>query len=134
MRSSAVRLLLSYPLLSIALSGCVPGDDEALVVTGDSTLVTTEVSPRLVPSDSAYPLNDGLPASRDEPSPAEVPEPVEPANGCDPNYEPCVPIDSDVDCAGGRGNGPSYVRGPVRVVGRDVYQLDRDGDGVGCDR
>lgn len=52
---------------------------------------------------------------------------------CDPNYDPCVPIDSDVDCAGGRGNGPSYTSGPVRVIGTDVYGLDRDGDGIGCD-
>jgi resuscitation-promoting factor RpfB len=59
----------------------------------------------------------------------------EPAGGdCDPNYSgACVPIDSDVDCAGGSGNGPSYVDGPVRVVGDDIYGLDRDGDGIGCD-
>jgi hypothetical protein len=25
---------------------------------------------------------------------------------CDPNYSGCVPIASDVDCAGGRGNAP----------------------------
>ncbi|HEV7589641.1 MAG TPA: hypothetical protein VGO40_16115 [Longimicrobium sp.] len=60
---------------------------------------------------------------------------VPPPNGqCDPNYTPCVPIASDVDCAAGRGNGPSYVRGPVKVVGTDVYGLDHDGDGTGCDR
>jgi hypothetical protein len=54
--------------------------------------------------------------------------------GCDPNYSgACVPIASDVDCAGGSGNGPAYVRGPVTVVGSDIYDLDRDGDGVGCD-
>ncbi|MGW4292634.1 G5 domain-containing protein [Micromonospora chersina] len=53
---------------------------------------------------------------------------------CDPNYSgACVPIASDVDCAGGSGNGPAYVDGPVYVVGRDIYDLDRDGDGVGCD-
>lgn len=52
---------------------------------------------------------------------------------CDPNYEPCVPVASDVDCAGGSGNGPAYVRGPVRVVGRDIYGLDRDNDGIGCE-
>ncbi|WP_396454870.1 G5 domain-containing protein [Actinomadura sp.] len=56
------------------------------------------------------------------------------ASNCDPNYSgACVPIASDVDCAGGSGNGPRYVRGPVRVVGNDIYDLDRDGDGVGCD-
>lgn len=52
---------------------------------------------------------------------------------CDPNYRPCVPIASDVDCAGGSGNGPAYVDGPVYVIGDDIYDLDRDGDGVGCD-
>jgi resuscitation-promoting factor RpfB len=54
-------------------------------------------------------------------------------NGCDPNYTPCVPIASDVDCAGGSGNGPAYVEGPIHVIGSDPYDLDRDGDGVACD-
>ncbi|MEH6740792.1 MAG: hypothetical protein V7695_19935 [Sulfitobacter sp.] len=55
---------------------------------------------------------------------------------CDPNYQnpPCVPIASDVDCAGGRGNGPAYVAGPVNVIGTDIYGLDRDKDGIGCER
>jgi resuscitation-promoting factor RpfB len=53
---------------------------------------------------------------------------------CDPNYTgACVPIASDVDCAGGSGNGPAYVQGPVQVVGTDIYGLDRDGDGIGCE-
>lgn len=53
---------------------------------------------------------------------------------CDPNYSgACVPIAGDVDCAGGSGDGPGYVSGPVRVVGDDIYDLDRDGDGVACD-
>ncbi|MGC5053516.1 G5 domain-containing protein [Micromonospora sp. DT48] len=57
------------------------------------------------------------------------------ARQCDPNYAgACVPIASDVDCAGGSGNGPAYVSGPVRVIGSDIYDLDRDGDGIGCDR
>jgi hypothetical protein len=64
------------------------------------------------------------------------PEPVAtapPKPNCDPNYAgACVPVASDVDCAGGSGNGPAYVQGPVRVVGTDVYDLDRDGDGIGC--
>jgi hypothetical protein len=56
------------------------------------------------------------------------------ASGCDPNYSGgCVPIADDVDCAGGSGNGPAYVNGPVRVVGSDIYDLDRDGDGIACD-
>lgn len=52
---------------------------------------------------------------------------------CDQNYTGnCVPIASDVDCAGGKGNGPAYVSGPVYVVGSDIYGPDRNKDGVGC--
>jgi Excalibur calcium-binding domain len=55
-------------------------------------------------------------------------------SGCHPSYEgKCVPIASDVDCAGGRGKGPVYVEGPVIVVGPDEYELDRDGDGIACE-
>ena len=54
--------------------------------------------------------------------------------GCDPNYVgACVPADaSDVDCAGGSGDGPEYV-GSVQVVGSDPYGLDADGDGYACE-
>ncbi|WP_080575325.1 G5 domain-containing protein [Microbacterium testaceum] len=66
----------------------------------------------------------------DVPPPAAEP-PV--SEGCHPSYaDACVPIDSDVDCAGGSGNGPSYFDGVARVVGPDEYDLDRDGDGWAC--
>ncbi|TDW18938.1 G5 domain-containing protein [Kribbella kalugense] len=55
------------------------------------------------------------------------------SSGCDPNYSGCVPIASDVDCSGGSGNGPEYVDGPVDVIGSDIYRLDADHDGVGCE-
>lgn len=65
---------------------------------------------------------------------AAAPVPQQPGSSCDPNYSgPCVPIASDVDCAGGSGNGPAYVSGPVTVVGNDIYGLDRDGNGTGCE-
>jgi len=68
------------------------------------------------------------------PAPRTPAPPPTTGGGCNPNYTPCVPNDPvDVDCAGGSGDGPSYVRGPVRVTGTDVYDLDRDGDGTGCD-
>jgi hypothetical protein len=74
---------------------------------------------------------------RPKPKPKPQPEPRSTSpttSNCDPNYAgACVPIASDVDCAGGSGNGPEYVQGPVRVVGTDIYDLDRDGDGIGCD-
>jgi hypothetical protein len=65
--------------------------------------------------------------------PSFAPVPQAPGS-CDSNYSgACVPIASDVDCAGGSGNGPAYVSGPVTVVGNDIYGLDRDGDGTACD-
>ncbi|NKY51452.1 hypothetical protein [Nocardia vermiculata] len=57
---------------------------------------------------------------------------AQPAPGCHASYDPCVPITSDVDCAGGSGNGPEYT-GRVRVIGPDEYGLDRDGNGIGCE-
>lgn len=52
---------------------------------------------------------------------------------CDKNYSGCVPVASDVDCAGGSGNGPAYVAGPINVIGNDIYGLDRDNDGIACE-
>jgi hypothetical protein len=64
--------------------------------------------------------------------PTVAPPPQPAAGGCHPSYDPCVPFASDVDCAGGSGNGPAYT-GQVRVIGPDVYGLDSDGDGIGCE-
>ena len=52
---------------------------------------------------------------------------------CDSNYSGCVPIASDVDSAGGPGNGPEYVKGPIKVIGKDIYGLDRDRNGIACE-
>jgi hypothetical protein len=51
-------------------------------------------------------------------------------SGCDPNYQGCIPVfPPDLDC----GEIRSLGLAPVRVTGKDVHGLDRDGDGVGCD-
>ncbi len=57
------------------------------------------------------------------------------ATSCDPNYEGACLQDGigDYDCAGGSGNGPNYVTGPIYVIGADPFGLDRDGDGVACE-
>jgi hypothetical protein len=54
-------------------------------------------------------------------------------SNCTPGYSPCITEGSDVDCAGGSGNGPRFVQGPVTVTGSDPYGLDADGDGIGCE-
>lgn len=47
------------------------------------------------------------------------------APSCSPNYTGCLPVTFDLDCAD--------VWGSVGVVGVDVYGLDADFDGVGCE-
>lgn len=54
-------------------------------------------------------------------------------SSCHPSYSGCLKKSaSDYDCSGGSGNGPYYT-GRVYVIGPDVFGLDRDGDGVGCE-
>lgn len=56
-----------------------------------------------------------------------------PVQNCHPSYSGCLnPNASDYDCAGGSGNGPYYT-GMVQVYGYDEFDLDRDGDGLGCE-
>ena len=53
------------------------------------------------------------------------------SEGCDPNYAGCIPLSStDLDCIDIKRLGLA----PVSVIGTDVHKLDRDGDGVGCDK
>ncbi len=56
-------------------------------------------------------------------------------SNCDPNYSGACLHDGigDHDCAGGSGDGPNYVDVTVRVVGTDVFRLDANGDGYGCE-
>jgi micrococcal nuclease len=50
---------------------------------------------------------------------------------CDVNYAGCIPVSpSDIDCADIKRLGLA----PVKVIGIDIHKLDRDGDGVGCDK
>lgn len=54
-------------------------------------------------------------------------------SSCHPSYSGCLNrYAGDYDCAGGSGNGPYYT-GAVRVTGPDVFGLDRDGNGWGCE-
>lgn len=59
-----------------------------------------------------------------------------PRRDCDPNYDGCVPVARDVDCRDGEGedgDGPAWVGRSVRVLRQDIYGLDGDRNGYGCD-
>lgn len=69
------------------------------------------------------------------PKPPPPPTTSAPARNCDPAYPDVCLRDGigDYDCAGGSGNGPNYVSGPIRVLPPDPFDLDRDADGIGCE-
>lgn len=113
-------------LLALAFNACRPNVEESRPPDQVVNPTAFDAAPPLSIGDSAL-----APPVADPPDP--TPAPASPVDRCDPNYSPCVPIDSDVDCEGGGGNGPSFVRGPVRVIGKDIYRLDRDRDGIGCE-
>jgi len=60
-------------------------------------------------------------------------------SNCHPSYpDVCIPIGAaDYDCAGGSGNGPNYINGPITVLHNvpnpDPHRLDGDKDGRGCE-
>jgi hypothetical protein len=64
-------------------------------------------------------------------APASAQQDVPPE--CHASYIPCVPLDEDVDCLSGEGDGPVFIDYPVQVIGEDEYDLDRDGNGIGCE-
>ncbi len=87
---------------------------------------------------SLIPPKKETPKVQLSPTPTRQPPPLPKSSeitksNCDPNYTGCVPIASDVDCAGGKGNGPAYVKGPIKVIGVDIYELDRNRDGIACE-
>jgi hypothetical protein len=99
------------------------------VVSPTSTTTTTTTTTTPPPPPPTTTTQAAPPPAPVTEQPA--PPPAQPQ--CDPNYSGCVPIASDVDCAGGSGNGPAYAEGPVRVIGSDIYDLDKDHDGTACE-
>jgi len=63
-------------------------------------------------------------------------QPTVNTDGCDPSYPDVCLKDGigDYDCAGGSGNGPNYIAGPIRVLPPDPFGLDRDHNGWGCEK
>ncbi len=111
-----------------------------MVATGSGctqSVTVTDTKPALLESTTLSPtiITNVIPEVS-YPKPTQEPitiTPKKPNNGCDQNYSGCVPVASDVDCAGGSGNGPAYAQGPLKVIGIDKYDLDKDGDGIACE-
>ena len=124
----------------VGTAGASPSPQQSASISQESnpTVLGTKVAPSntVLPTPSATSI-PATPAPTPVPAPTTVvkaatPVPVTQSN-CNRNYSGCVPIASDVDCMGGSGNGPAYVRGPVTVIGSDIYRLDSDNDGIACE-
>ena len=99
-----------------------PPTTTTVAPTTTTTLAPTTTT-TLTPTTTAAPPTTAAPTTT-----------APPASNCHPSYGGCLLVgQGDYDCAGGSGNGPNYVNGPVSVVGYDDFDLDRDGDGVGCE-
>lgn len=103
-------------------------------------LVTTTAAPTTSPPTTHKPTpttRKPTPTTRHRPPTTRKPPATTsaPARNCDPAYPDACLRDGigDYDCAGGSGNGPNYVDGPITVRAPDPFGLDSDGDGVGCE-
>jgi hypothetical protein len=113
------------------------------VPAGTTPAATRSPGPTATPSARSTPAAVAPPAAARpssarpvvaKPKPKPKKKPKKSAATCDANYsQACVPIAGDVDCAGGSGNGPAYFSGIAKVIGSDIYDLDRDGDGYACE-
>ena len=116
------RTVTPTPFPTSEVTKCFYGSeaDEWILVTGSKCSTGLSKKPK-----------KAKPTPKPSPTPTLTEPEVETEN-CTPGYSPCLPPAYDYDCAGGSGNGPAYT-GRVEVTGPDIYDLDRDGDGVGCE-
>ena len=131
----------------ILAAACGGGEDRAetptAVPSAEATEEPTLSTPTAGPSATPRPADPTSTAVAPEPTvpplpTTSVPPPVPtepPPPNCDPSYpDVCIPVGAaDYDCAGGTGNGPNYIQGPIRVLPPDPHSFDGDGDGVGCE-
>lgn len=125
------KYLLALAIVALVSAGC-----DAAPTTGTSIEGQQENSKdarsELAPEKESFPTPNLEKEITSQPKLTPSPENKKPSPSCDPNYSGCVPIASDVDCSSGSGNGPAYT-GRTTVIGTDIYDLDRDGDGVACE-
>ncbi|HZD73975.1 MAG TPA: hypothetical protein VE776_08860 [Actinomycetota bacterium] len=139
----------AFLVLGIILAGCgdgertdAPATTAAVVVTTapPTELATTTAAPATSPPTTrraTTTTRKPTPTTHRRPPTTRKPPQTTsaPARNCDPAYPDACLHDGigDYDCAGGSGNGPNYVEGPITVRAPDPFGLDSDHDGVGCE-
>ena len=136
MRKKYIGIIFAFVLVACAESPTAPPPGAVDTAVAKTFAAWTVGAPKSAATHA--PTNKHtLTVANGNSSPAVV-QPTSPPqqNNCDPSYPSvCLQMNAgDYDCAGGSGNGPNYVQGPIVVLPPDPFDLDRDGDGIGCER
>ena len=127
-----MQYIIWFIILLFIIGQCSKKDNTSYTPRANSSSYSTSYTPSLSTANSTKTTTPTPSTSTIQSKPQT--KTTNESKNCDPNYTWCVPIASDVDCAGWRGNWPEYVRWPIRVIWRDIYDLDRDGDGIWCEK
>jgi hypothetical protein len=129
-QENAAGTATSAPRPTTQMSSAQTG--QAAFTAGESGSNTSEETALPVSASETTPVSTAPPVNT---APVATVRPTERPSNCDPSYpDVCIPIGAeDYDCAGGGGNGPNYISGTIRVLPPDPHELDRDGDGFGCE-
>lgn len=147
-RTGTTALLkISWFAVALLVAGCGGTDSSKTTIepttTPPATPTTTvaQATPTLTATPKPTHVPTTKPAPRTTVRTTRPPQPrpsttsAAPVRNCDPAYPDVCLHDGigDYDCAGGSGNGPNYVSGPIRVLPPDPFGLDANGNGVGCE-
>jgi hypothetical protein len=121
----------SFAMCSTSVNAC--WNRRARVIYNDCTVRDQNPVGEADPG-AAMNLKVNLPPVPGGPGPPPPP-PDGGGDDCHPSYpDKCLdPYAYDYDCLNGEGDGPLYVRGPLVVLPPDPFDLDRDGNGIGCE-
>ena len=144
---TAALLNISCFVIALLVAGCggtnpdssqttiAPTTIPVLTTTTTEATPTPEATPKPTHKATTKPAPRTTVRTARPPKPAPPTTSAAPVQNCDSAYPDVCLHDGigDYDCAGGSGNGPNYVDGPIRVLPPDPFGLDRDGDGTGCE-
>ena len=135
-------LNVAAPQSSIIASGLMPNAVYFVRVNQRTTAGAQDMSPTFAfrtPSDCALllakPTLNITTTTTEGGGSTATPPSAGTGENCHPAYYgACLRRDAvDYDCQGGGGDGPDFIRGPVYLSGgSDPFELDKDGDGIGC--
>ena len=135
LKLSSIAICVTLALAPVVLAGCA--DQQAGTPLPSRSSTQAESTAALTSTPTPAPPTTAPPAPAQPTSAPPTTNVHSTTSNCTSGYSPCLVYHggADYDCAGGSGNGPYYTAPGVlyNVTGSDPYDLDRDGDGQGCE-